>query len=212
MELSVSILNSRDRITEVKLLNKTNIDYIHFDVMDGNFVSQKEYTLNEIKELSLLTSIKKDIHLMVNNPSKYLKDLSIINPDYITIHSEIKKNISNILSEIKSYGIKSGLAISPKTKVESIYQYLDKTDLILIMSVEPGLGGQEYLDITDKIIKLKQEIFKRNLSIKIEVDGGINDQNIPILKKVGANIIVIGSYITKSNDQLKTIEKINKIK
>lgn len=210
MELSVSLLNSSNRIEETKILNKSKSDYIHFDVMDGRFVSQKEYTINEIKEISLLTIIKKDIHLMVENPSKYIKELSLTNPDYITIHSEIKKNISNILSEIKSYGIKSGIAISPKTNVESIYPYFDKIDLILIMSVEPGLGGQQYIDITEKITKLKKEISKRDLNIKLEVDGGINDQNIPTLKKLGVDIIVVGSYITKSNDKLKTIDKIKK--
>jgi len=205
MELSVSILNAQDKVKMIDLLNKTDISYIHLDVMDGKFVSQKSLPLEEVLKLVSISKKKVDIHLMMDNPIEYIENLKELpNIEYVTIHLEIDKDIKNILSKIKSYGYKSGLSIKPNTDINEILPYLDDIDLILLMTVEPGLGGQPF--ITDSSIRLKElkKIIKEN--IRIEVDGGIN--NITIKEVPEADIAVVGSYITTSENP---IDKINSL-
>ena len=205
MELSVSVLNAKDKMQMINLLNKTDISYVHIDVMDGKFVSQKSLPLEEVLKLVSISKKKVDIHLMMDNPIEYIENLKELpNIEYVTIHLEIDKDIKNILSKIKSYGYKSGLSIKPNTDINEILPYLDDIDLILLMTVEPGLGGQPF--ITDSSIRLKElkKIIKEN--IRIEVDGGIN--NITIKEVPEADIAVVGSYITTSENP---IDKINSL-
>lgn len=198
MELSVSVLNSINKEETIKILNKTNINYIHMDVMDGEFVSQKTLPLEEIKKLSKLSTKKLDVHLMIKDPIKYIEVIKhLSNIEYITIHLEIDKNIKEILSKIREYGFKAGISIKPNTNINLLLNYIDYIDLILIMTVEPGRGGQKFLPSSiDRIRKVKKLI--DNTNIKIEVDGGIN--NITIKDVSEAHIAVVGSYITTSND------------
>lgn len=211
MNLSVSILSSPNRIACIKALNQTTIDYFHIDVMDGIFVNNFQMPIEEIEELAKYTRKPLDIHLMVENPIKYIEDLSQknIKAEYITFHVEVAKNKIEIISKIKAKGYKVGLSIKPNTNLEEIIPYLPLIDLLLVMSVEPGKGGQEFISSTlEKISKLKKIIDKLKKEIVIEVDGGINNNNVESLKKVGTDIIVSGSYIVKSENFQNQINKL----
>lgn len=205
MDLSVSILNAKDKKQMINILNNTDISYIHLDVMDGNFVSQKTLQVEEIIELSKVSQKKLDIHLMVSNPIEYFEKIKqLTNIEYITIHLEINKNITEILSKIKSYGYKTGLSIKPNTNINELTPYLDYVDLILLMTVEPGLGGQSFIeDSVSRLIELKKIV---NNNIKIEVDGGINNKTINKVKD--ANIAVVGSYISLNENPIKAIKNL----
>ena len=157
MRLSVSILNSIDRINMIKTLNNSKISYIHIDVMDNKFVPNYQFPIEEINKLIPLSTKKIDIHLMVKDPLTYINKINNSNIEYITIHYEINDNIDNILQAIKNKGYKVGLAIKPKTKIDEVKEYLNKIDMLLIMSVEPGYGGQSFIPNTiNKINELKQ--------------------------------------------------------
>lgn len=194
-EVSGSFLSNNDKYYEIERLNNSNVDYIHFDVMDGKFVKNKNISLNEITKLIDKVKKKIDIHLMVNNPSKYIDKVSFYNIDFITIHYEIK-NLENTIEKIKNCGFKVGIAVKPETDIEDIYYLLDRVNLVLIMSVNPGKSGQEFIKETSiKITKLKEEINKRNLNVKISVDGGINSKVLDYVKD--ADILVSSSFILK---------------
>lgn len=209
MEISVSILNSKDRIKDTIKLNNTSCDYIHVDVMDGKFVPPVNFTINEVLDIINKSNKKIDIHLMCNNPKEYIKELVDYNISYITFHEEINEDIEEIISILKKHNIKVGMSIKPNTKIDKLYKYLDKIDLILIMSVEPGYGGQTFIpNVLQKAKELKQIIKEKNLNIKLEIDGGVNDTNIDIINKSNIDISVVGSYITKSNDFEDKIKKL----
>lgn len=206
MELSISILNAVDRSNIIKILNDTNVSYIHMDVMDGKFVPEVSLPYTEFRSLSSLTNKKLDVHLMMKDPMEYIKEISNIDNIWnITIHLEIDKDIKKILSYIGSLGIKRGISIKPNTDIDKLIPYLDDIDLILVMTVEPGLGGQKFIEgSTKKISDIKNLIKDRD--IVLEVDGGINSDTID---KVGeASIAVIGSYITRSNDPIASINSL----
>lgn len=205
MDLSVSILNAKDKKQMINILNNTDISYIHLDVMDGNFVSQESLQIEEIIELSKISQKNLDIHLMVSNPLEYIEKIKeLTNIEYITIHLEINKDIKEILSTIKSYGYKTGLSIKPNTDINEITAYLNYIDLILLMTVEPGLGGQSFIeDSISRLIELKK---LANNKIKIEVDGGINDKTINNVKH--ADIAVVGSYITLNENPINAIKNL----
>ena len=205
MELSVSILNAKNRINTTKILNKTDINYLHIDVMDGKFVSQKTFLPEEIIEISKISEKKLDVHLMVEDPMQYIEEVKYLpNIEYITIHLEINKDIKEILSKIKSYGFKTGLSIKPNTDINKLLPYLKDLDLILLMTVEPGLGGQQFIPSSkDRLKELKQ---LSNNNILLEVDGGINNNTIKEVSE--ANIAVVGSYITSSEDIEQKIDSL----
>ena len=191
-EVSGSFLSNNDKLYEINRLNNSNVDYIHFDVMDGKFVSNKNITVSELPKLIDNVKKKIDIHFMVSNPDKYIEKICYYNLEYITIHYEIK-NLEDYIDKIKNYGFKVGIAIKPETDIEKIYYLLDKINLVLIMSVEPGKSGQKFINVSDKINKLKQEIINRKLNVKISVDGGINEEVLTYVKE--ADILVSSSFI-----------------
>ncbi len=204
-EVSVSILNGENYLKSTETLNNTSADYIHLDVMDGKFVNNSFLTPSEMVKVVEKTSKKVDVHLMVNNPTTYIKKLSLYNISYITIHYEIKDYLS-YLDMIKSYGFKAGIAIKPSTKVEDIYNILDKVSLVLVMSVEPGLSGQTFIPETkEKIDKLREEINRRGLNTRISVDGGINNLVLPQVSN--ADILVSCSYIWENLDNIKKLQE-----
>jgi len=208
MEFSVSILNSKDRKQMIETLNNTDVSYIHMDVMDGKFVSQVSLPSDELIELSGYSNKDFDVHLMVEDPLSYIEEIKDIqNIKQITIHLEIDKDIDSILTKIKEYDFKVGLAIKPNTYINKLIPYLEYIDTILIMSVEPGLGGQPFIETTpDRIKKIKE--LTKDYKISLEIDGGINNETI---KKIApADIAVVGSYITNSNDPINTINNILK--
>ena len=208
MRIAVSVLDCMDRVKGVLELNRTNASFIHIDVMDGKFVPSVQFdNMGEIKGINRVSKYLMDVHLMVDNPSEYIKELDNMNIEFITIHLEIDKDKKEIFKSIRELGYKVGLSIKPNTKVSEIIPYLDDIDMVLVMSVEPGLGGQSFIEGTvDKIRELKELIGDRN--ILIEVDGGINNETITKLE--GVDIAVVGSYITKSDNYYERIEELLK--
>ncbi|MDD5826624.1 MAG: ribulose-phosphate 3-epimerase [Bacilli bacterium] len=208
MKISASLLDASDRISSVDKLNQTGISYLHIDVMDGKMVDNIQFQdMDEIKSINNLSHFKLQIHLMVEDVSSYLDRFIGLNIESITFHLETKQDILENIQRIHDMGYRCGIAICPDTDIQDIYPYLDKIDMILLMSVIPGRGGQSFiLDTKDKIIMLKNYIGKNHLSVLIEVDGGINDKTISLVKD--ADVAVVGSYIVKSDHY---IERVNSL-
>ncbi|MBR3229554.1 MAG: ribulose-phosphate 3-epimerase [Bacilli bacterium] len=191
MKIAGSFLKIQEDIDKIKELEK-RVDQIHFDIMDGIFTENKTI----IKEINIEKDI--DIHLMVLDIKSYVDKVLKYRPKYITFHLEATDNIIENIDYIKEKNIKVGIAINPETDIEKVYKYLDKIDLVLLMSVKPGKGGQKFIDITEKLNKLYNYRKENNLSFIIEVDGGINNETIKKVKK--ADIVVCGSFITDSTN------------
>ena len=202
--LSVSILGIKENIEEnIKKLDNLGIDFFHVDIMDGIFVENKTWEYDEIEPKLKNTKTKKDIHLMVKNIKKYVDQYKNLNPEIITFHYEATDNPKEIINYIKNKNIKVGLSIKPNTKVEEIEFLLKEIDLVLVMSVEPGKGGQKYIEsTTEKINKLSK--LKEKYNFIIEVDGGINNETKD--KAKNADILVVGSYITNNDYEEKIKE------
>lgn len=211
MKVNVSILsNTLKPLDIVKELDKTNVDAIHIDIMDGKFVDNKTWTTSEIIKLTKYSNLPLDVHLMVNNPSKYIEDYAMLNTNNITFHYEAVKDVNKVINEIKDYGLKVGIAVNPDTDVKNIYDYLSNIDIVLIMSVYPGKSGQVFINETlDKIKELKDYIVNNNLKTLISVDGGINDETGKLCKEAGADILVSASYI--HNDIKNNIDKLKEL-
>ena len=199
MKVSVSILSSSIKPQDiVKKLDNTKADFIHVDIMDGKFVENKTWTISEVKKIVSYSKLPLDVHLMVENPSKYIEDYALLNTSYITFHYEAVKDIDKMINEIKNYGLKVGIAINPETDEKVLYPYLTKVDQVLVMSVHPGKSGQSFIDNTpNKIENLKQEIINQNAKTIISVDGGINDETGKLCVDKGVDMLVSASYIHK---------------
>lgn len=203
MLISGSILKILDNKEKINELNKC-ADMIHYDVMDGIFTENK--TLINLENIKDITK-KIDVHLMCFDVIKYVDLLSFINPSFITFHYEASDTLKNI-KYIKSKGFKVGLALNPETDVKSIFEYLDLIDLVLIMSVPPGAGGQKFIDVSDKIDVLYKYRKDNDLNFLIEVDGGINEETVNKVRN--ADIVVSGSYITDSSDYGKKVDSLRR--
>lgn len=209
MKISTSFLSSNNIPETLKKLNLTDTDYIHVDFMDGKFTKNKTMPFREMKNIYKFTDKRLDVHLMVKKPEKYIPQFATLNTEYITFHIEIGENIEENLELIKKYSIKCGLAINPDTKVKELVPYLPLLDMILVMSVEPGKGGQKFIEeTTEKLKELKILLAEYKSNALISVDGGIND--ITKNKCIGANILVSGSYITNSSNYQEKITSLRK--
>ena len=197
--ISASILDIKEpKDIEISNLSKLDVDLIHVDVMDGVFVENKTMNFEEYKNILRLSYKPFDIHLMVSDVKKYIDDFSSLNPEVISFHYEVSSDVLNIINYIHSLGIKASLAINPSTQVSEIVPYLNDLDMVLVMSVEPGRGGQTFIeDSTTKIEHLYSIRESNNYKFNIEVDGGINNETIRKCSK--ADICVVGSYITCNN-------------
>ena len=184
--------------SEIKKLEKNGADWVHVDVMDGHFVPNLTIGAPVVKALRRVTNIPLDVHLMIENPEKYIKDFALAGSDIITFHYEASKNnVNEIIDLIRSYGKKVGLSIKPKTKVSEIEKYIKDVDLVLIMTVEPGFGGQKFMpDCAEKI----KEIKNISMQVIVEVDGGINIETASYCKKLGVDALVAGNYIFSSDN------------
>ena len=208
MKVAVSYLSSKYKEAEtIKLIDKSNADYIHVDLMDGKFVENKNFTISAVTKLLSNTKKKLDIHLMTLKPEKYFEDLAMLNSEYVTFHVEAVKNAKDTIDKLNMLGLKTGISINPETDLEKIKEYLPLIDQVLVMSVHPGKGGQEFIPevITkiDELIKLRKDF---NYNYIISVDGGINNESIDYLKDKDIDMVVSGSYICHSDNFNKQID------
>lgn len=209
MRVSASFLSCKKIIPAIEKLSLTDVDYIHVDFIDGKFVVGKKIPFCKLKKISKVSSKRLDVHLMTNKLKRYIKKFALLNCEYITFHVEVEKDIEKYIDLIHSYGIKCGLAINPDTDIESLEPYLNMIDMILVMSVVPGYGGQPFIPETvEKVKKIKDIITKDKLKIVINIDGGINNETVKEIQPF-VDMVVSGSYITNSNDYQ---EKINSLR
>lgn len=206
MKVSVSILKEKENYLDViEKLNNSKADYIHIDVLDNTFIKTSSFDIDDFKNIEF--NKKLDIHLMSSNLEKQINDFSLLNPEYISIHKEVGDTLK-YLNKIKNKGIKAGIVINPETDIEKVYPYLEIVDLILIMSVNPGKGGQEFMkSVIGKMQELKE--IQDRYNYVIEVDGGINNDTIKYVSNY-VDIAVSGSYITDSIDYDKNIENLKR--
>ena len=204
MKLGVSILSIKDDINNnIKILDECNIDYFHIDIMDGKFVENKTWDIHEVKSLVNKLSHPLDIHMMVSDIDKYVDEFQELKPEFLTFHIEATKDASRLIDKIHSYNIKAGIAINPNTDISSIMHILSKVDLVLVMSVNPGYGGQKFImDVLPKLKNIRK--IQKEYNYIVEVDGGVNGETIKLLD---CDLVVVGSFITKGNYKEK-IEKL----
>lgn len=194
---------------DIKRAQSSGVDMIHFDVMDGIFVPNISFGIPVLKCVRKFTDMVIDVHLMIHDPIRYISEFAENGADIITIHSEAGSDIDKTLDLIHKHGKKAGLSIKPGTSVESILPYLEKVDMVLVMTVEPGFGGQGFIDYTlEKISALRQYEKELGLSFDIQVDGGINDSTAVLVKQKGANNLVSGSYLFAADNMSQCVAKL----
>ena len=205
--ISPSLLAAnKDKLEEeIKLVESLGVEYIHWDVMDGKFVPNKSYTVEQVKRFSKCHKMINDVHIMVVDPEVEGPQFASAGADIVTFHIEAvdfnKSKTLDIINDLHRHGIKAGLSLKPNTKVEEVLPYLEHLDLILVMSVEPGLGGQKFIpSALEKIRVLRQYIDSHHLTCLIEVDGGINGETGKLCREAGVDILVAGSYLFGHDD------------
>lgn len=208
MLVSGSFLSETIKLKDaIGLFDKTSLDYLHVDIMDGKFVENKSYTISEVEKYSTFTNKKLDVHLMVSNPIKYIDALSMLNVKYITFHYESVKKPLEVIEHIKNNGICAGISIKPSTNVKEIFDLIPYVDLVLVMSVEPGKSGQKFMEsVLYKIEVLRKFIDENGYNTLISVDGGINDETFPLVKEKGVDMVVSSSYLLSGNTENKILE------
>ena len=208
MKVSASFLSSKNIPNDLIKLNETDVDYIHLDIMDGKFVKNKTMPFREMKNIYKYTSKRLDVHLMVSDPLKYIPLYAELNTEYITFHIEVDQDIEKCLNLIKSYSIKAGLAIKPDTPISSLVPYLPYLDMILVMSVEPGAGGQSFIEESEnRLEEVRTLLDEYKIDAVINIDGGVNNETVKMCSN--SDIVVSGSYIISSDDFQ---EKINTLR
>tara|TARA_R100001369_G_scaffold21881_4_gene39788 strand:+ start:37814 stop:38476 length:663 start_codon:yes stop_codon:yes gene_type:complete len=197
---------------DLEMINKSEADWFHIDIMDGVFVPNISYGMPVLKAISKHAKKTIDVHLMIVDPDRYIKEFAELGSDILTVHYEACTHLHRTIQSIKAEGMKAGVALNPHTNVDLLKDIIKDIDLVLIMSVNPGFGGQSFIENTySKVKQLKSIIEHAGAKTLIEVDGGVTDKNAAQLTKAGADVLVAGSYVFKAQDQIDTIKGLKKI-
>ena len=211
MKIAPSILSADfgNLAEDVRKVSEAGADYIHVDVMDGHFVPNLTMGPMIVEAVKKATSVPLDIHFMVENIPFFIDMYKHLKPEFISFHIEEEKHINRVIQKIRNEGIRPAVVLNPATPVSMLEYIVADVDMVLLMSVNPGFGGQKFIpSILDKISKLRELASKKNPALLIEIDGGVNDKNAPLLRKAGADILVAGSFVFKSDDYKKAIESL----
>ncbi len=204
--LSADLLDMR---SEIKKLEDNGVDMLHFDVMDGVFVNNITYGLPVLEQVRKATDMTLDVHLMITDPLKYVDNFAKAGADIISFHSESVSDVRKTIKAIKAAGVRAALAIKPKTPAESVYELLPELDMLLVMTVEPGFGGQSFIpDTVEKVRLIRNKINELGLDCDVQVDGGINYETAPVVRDAGANVLVSGSCLFRAEDMSEAVRKI----
>ena len=204
--LSADMLHLED---EIRKMESSGIDMLHFDVMDGVFVNNISYGLPILEAVDKCTDMFLDVHLMITDPLKYIKRFADCGADNITFHLESESDTAETIKAIRECGVKASVSIKPATPAEDVFEYLPYVDMVLVMTVEPGFGGQSFIyDTLDKVKAIRRKAEELGLDLDIEVDGGINAETAPLVREAGANVLVSGSYLFKAENMSEAANKL----
>lgn len=197
---------------QIDELERAGADILHCDIMDGSFVPNISFGAKIVSDINKITDLPLDVHLMINNPEKYITEFHKAGADYISVHYENNLHLNRIINQIREFGIKAGVVLNPATPVFMIDDIIEYSDYILIMSVNPGFGGQKFIpNSLNKIRQLKEKIIRNNYNCEIEVDGGVGVHNLRELSEAGADMFVCGASIFNSGNMTETIRKMKTI-